>query len=113
MGTNFYAVPKVTETDQAVLEKFKLEAPMLHIGKSSGRWRFVFHATDECKSFDEWIRFIVDGEYKIVTEYGQEISLDDFKKRVVESQNNKAHFRSDTEEWIDKDGFLFWDFDFC
>ena len=46
MGTNYY-----TKTD---------EGEELHIGKSSFGWTFSFHATDEIRSYEHWLKYLKD-----------------------------------------------------
>ncbi|MCK5281841.1 MAG: hypothetical protein KAK00_00365 [Nanoarchaeota archaeon] len=75
MGTNYY-----TKTD---------EGEELHIGKSSFGWTFSFHATDEIRSYEHWLKYLKDR--KIYDEYGKDISLKDFNKLVEAKKSNKLN----------------------
>ena len=97
MGTNYYAVER----------KFSLHRNILHIGKSSCGWKFLFHGYQDYEldwnkphisinSVEDWKKFLSNTEeYGILDEYDEEISYDDFFKLVEEKQkeNNSDDFR--------------------
>lgn len=74
MGTNFYASHKHCNK----CKRYDL----IHIGKSSAGWTFGFHATDEIRSYKDWIKFLSKKDVKIFSEYEVEISLFEFKEMV-------------------------------
>jgi len=95
MGTNYYAVER----------KFALYRNILHIGKSSGGWKFLFHGYQDYElewgkphininSIEDWKDFLNNSTYGILNEYDEEISYDDFFKFVEEKQKeeNKDNF---------------------
>jgi hypothetical protein len=87
MGTNYYAVKKKPS-------EYNNE---IHIGKSSGGWRFLFQGySDELtiNSKEDWEKFLKNDEYVIMDEYGSRISYKDFFKLVEDKQkeNNKDNF---------------------
>ena len=86
MGTNYYLVKNKPSTDSG-----------LHIGKSSLGWRFLFHKppiweTDKpLNTFEQWRDYLKEttesGNYVILNEYDEVVSLDDFLKMVANKQN--------------------------
>lgn len=97
MGTNYYAVER----------KFSLHRNIIHIGKSSGGWKFNFQGYQDYEldwnkphisinSVEDWKAFLSNKEeYGILNEYDEEISYEDFFNMVEEKQkeNNKDDFR--------------------
>lgn len=96
MGTNYYAVEK----------KFSLHRNIIHIGKSSAGWKFLFHGYQNYEyawdkspinlnSLEDWKKFLMNKEYGILDEYDEEISYEDFFKKVEEKQTeeNEENFR--------------------
>lgn len=96
MGTNYYAVKLKPSVQRAI-----------HIGKSSGGWKFLFERHDDAwndppvvwntyNQVVKWLERYVDEakEYVILDEYDEQITLEDFKKRVTEKQkeNNPEDF---------------------
>ena len=78
VGTNYYARPcKICGHSKQVI----------HIGKSSAGWTFTFHATDEIKSYVQWLWFLQKDGVKIFDEYDKEISLKKFRKMVKEKRD--------------------------
>jgi hypothetical protein len=79
MGTNYYHIkdkcPHCGRHDEP-----------LHIGKSSGGWTFSFHGTEQIRSYKDWLSQLSIGT--IQDEYGDEISLEEFKK-FVESKRGE------------------------
>ena len=86
MGTNYYLVKNRPSTDSG-----------LHIGKSSFGWRFLFHKPPICETgkplntFEQWRDYLKEttesGNYVILNEYDEVVSLDDFLKMVANKQN--------------------------
>lgn len=103
MGTNYYVknVPTIAQREEVKklidLAEYKEAAEMLnnfaeyiHIGKSSGGWKFIFNLNgrrlySDTKSLYEWIR-----DKEITDEYDTVISLSDFIALV----DSKKHFKS-------------------
>ena len=85
MGTNYYLVKNKPSTDSG-----------LHIGKASFGWRFLFHKppiweTDKpLNTFEQWRDYLKEttesGNYVILNEYDEVVSLDDFLKMVANKQ---------------------------
>ena len=104
MSTNYYVknVPTLAQREQVKklidLAQYKEAAEMLndfaediHIGKSSGGWRFLFNLNgcrfySDTKSFYEWIQ-----DKEITDEYEDVISLSDFIALVDSKKNFKSH----------------------
>ena len=95
MGTNYYAVER----------KFAIHRNILHIGKSSAGWKFLFQGYQDYEldwdkphininSIENWKDFLNNSTYGILNEYDEEISYDDFFKLVEEKQKeqNKNNF---------------------
>lgn len=86
MGTNYYLVKNRPSTDSG-----------LHIGKSSLGWRFLFHkpsiwdSDKPLNTFEQWRDYLKEttesGNYVILNEYDEVVSLDDFLKMVANKQN--------------------------
>ena len=80
---------------------------ILHIGKSSCGWKFLFHGYQDYElawdkphiginSIEDWKAFLSNTEeYGILNEYDEEISYDDFFNMVEEKQKeeNEENFR--------------------
>ncbi len=60
-----------------------------HIGKSSAGWTFSFHATGTIRSYEQWIKELESGG-RIIDEYGDVCSLDDFRA-IVEQKRSAPH----------------------
>lgn len=74
MGTNYYWEPSVPCTTCG--RPFE----RVHIGKASAGWTFSFHGTEQIRSYSDWLENLTTG--RIVNEYGNEVSLDEFKDTV-------------------------------
>ena len=85
MGTNYYQRTNICKYCNRYEEK--------HIGKSSGGWQFIFrgYSADEHRpiicSFEDWKTELKNG--KIFTEYGEEISFDNFVRFVEDKKIGK------------------------
>lgn len=92
MGTNYYAIQN----------KVSLHNRVIHIGKSSVGWKFLFqgyqNATDSddfmdddlnINSLEDWKNFLNTDEYIILNEYDERVSYDDFFKMVEEKQSEE------------------------
>jgi len=95
MGTNYYAVKK----------KPSLNREIIHIGKSSAGWKFLFRGYQKesdytsvrndlnINSIEDWGEFLSNDEYVILDEYDDEISYEDFfalveDKQLIENPDN-------------------------
>jgi hypothetical protein len=114
MGTNYYHRTDICESCNRFDER--------HIGKSSGGWQFSFQGYDDIQpnilSFEDWKRELQEG--KIFTEYGEEISFENFVE-LVESKHkpfNKNHYDycvaehkargyDMSRDWKDGEGYSF------
>ena len=120
MGTNFYL-------RENVCPKCKRHDEPKHIGKLSGGWTFSFrgYKSEDLVSWAAWQKklaaAVADGA-KIANEYGEEISLEDFKAMV---ENKKTATRNQTTYcrerehpsvadyyWLDDEGNSFCDCEF-
>jgi hypothetical protein len=92
MGTNYYAIQN----------KVSLHNRVIHIGKSSAGWKFLFQGYQHygnpdgymyddlnINSVDDWKKFLDTDEYVILDEYDKQISYDDFFKLVEEKQSEE------------------------
>ncbi len=83
MGTNYYLLTDVCPTCGRCKEK-------LHIGKSAMGWRFLFHAIEgRAETFEQWKQLISAPNTKIITEYNEEISAQQFLFFVEQKQTSK------------------------
>ena len=119
MGTNYYADDDATCNNPAHVER-------LHVGKSSGGWKFGFHGipTHEpaLTSWAAWREFLTGRT--IWDEYGRALTLDEFADvvekrytptgrkaplcRARENAQNEWH-----RDYHDDEGFDFYDGEFC
>lgn len=93
MSTNYYLVENRPSING-----------VLHIGKSSFGWRFLFHkpsiwdAPVPLNTFEQWRNYLTEttksGSYVIMNEYNKQVSLESFLKLVQEKQkiNRKDMF---------------------
>jgi hypothetical protein len=78
----------------------------VHIGKSSYGWTFSFHATEECKSYKDWLKFLSKEGVDIFDEYDRKVSLDDFKKLVGSKKDSEHNHTKEYPEgsYLDDEG---------
>ncbi len=120
MGTNYYA-------EQNCCETCGRGANRLHIGKSSAGWSFSFHAIDEWDSWDDlpvssyqqWLNWLTRSGVRIVDEYGQKVTLTEFRIMVngkADGQRHAEYVKTDphcalrcdpSEHWLDVEGHSF------
>ena len=83
MGTNYYLRTKPCQ----ICGEVKKE---IHIGKSSCGWQFLFkgYKEENIFSYKQWLEEIDDPRKEIINEYGEIVSLDDFRK-CVENEKRK------------------------
>ena len=68
---------------------------------------------DPIESYTDWMRFIAYCEWPIVNEYGEHVTIDEFKKVVDKNTDNQIEWiRKNkpellSEYWYDKDGYCF------
>ena len=108
MGTNYYAVKK----------KPSLYNRMIHIGKSSAGWLFLFHDCDEFHTypqFKKWLEREVPNEYVLCNEYNEEISKEELLD-IIDTKQKDEHNLSNPENFEygakNIDGYRFNDGDF-
>lgn len=102
MGTNYYARSKICSCCGRYEE--------IHIGKSSSGWTFGFHATDKITSCKAWFEFLSQKGVEIYDEYGENISLEMFKKIVLEKQkhiydNHSEIYKGQDGNYLDDEGY--------
>ena len=83
MGTNYYAV----------LKKPSVWNRTIHLGKSSAGWRFLFHETDEIRTFPQFKQWLADNvgetkDYVLMDEYEEEVNVDDLIAKIESKQEN-------------------------
>jgi hypothetical protein len=86
MGTNYYAHLDVCKTCGSSEE-------VVHLGKSSAGWRFLFnfHAGRYYKDYPELLNFL-DSEVDIIkTEYGEEVEINTFLALVLRKSIHHNH----------------------
>lgn len=108
MGTNYYAMKK---------EK-PYQGMSIHLGKSSCGWLFLFREHDDIKSFPQfksWLEsHVATGEYVLMNEYGEEISVSDLLD-LIETKQNDKYCRGNPDNFENcrnVDGYRFVDCDF-
>jgi hypothetical protein len=107
MGTNYYALTNVCICCDRPEET-------IHIGKRSGGWRFVFHGTEEIRSWEDWRTFLRKPGTLIKEKYGPHLTLSELIEIVDESRPGKTEmfYPGQSTEWEDPEGFRFWDVEF-
>ena len=120
MGTNYYWHPKSNPCPTCGHDP----AEPIHIGKSSAGWEFSFHGTDQQRSWKDWQKEL-NKDGRIVNEYGDVYSLEDFRK-VVEERSHPNGLRNhfdycakqsrlreyNRQNWKDAEGYSFSPHDF-
>ena len=111
MGTNYYAVKNVPTT-------FECEW-RIHIGKSSAGWLFLFQDCEYFHTYPQVVKWLDDnvrsGNYVLMNEYDEVISVDDFIELVQKKQND-LHCRNNPDNFEycrNIDGYRFDDREFC
>jgi hypothetical protein len=103
MGTNYYYHLNECPTCH--------RKEILHIGKSSGGWKFNFQSEKGIKSWKEWKEFIKNNTGKIIDEYDKELSLDELESWIAQKQQNifnKSHLDYYPEDgFLDEEGYIF------
>ena len=100
MGTNYY----VKEERCACCRRKKEQ---LHIGEKSLGWSFLFHATDEIMTCEDWK--IELSTKTIVDEYGEEVKFEalfDMIRRTKDERNHTLYCREHHPEHADVSCFL-------
>lgn len=117
MGTNYYyhLEPKNLCKYCGRHDKQKI----IHIGKSSAGWTFTFHGTNKIKSYKDWLLLFMTQPGEIFDEYGEEISKENFVKKVESKINAKfnhtTYCRNNPPDqeyaknncWLDPEGHSF------
>ena len=80
MGTNYYAVRKLTDNKVSNLRKILTKPERIHVGKSSGGWEFIFNHNnwEHYKTKNQLINFLKNSQIR--DEYGIDITYEDFFK---------------------------------
>lgn len=108
MGTNYYYRTNACKTcGHSEYE--------IHIGKNSYGWQFSFQSAYECRSWKDWQLLFESCEGDIYDEYGDKMSVKDFKELVKTKQikglKNHAELYSD-RCFIDDEGYSFSEYEF-
>ena len=116
MGTNYYAKRILSVEDiekcKNLMENHNYEelkkilhnkTDLVHIGKSSGGWKFLFN-WNNCKYYDLTKDSIINflSSNVIVNEYGEEIALEAFLELVKSKEQG-----IDNTEYYEKDGKIY------
>ena len=106
MGTNYYLRHDICNKCNRYEE--------LHIGKSSHKWKFLFHSIkkEDLTTYDRWVDFLkIETENegaKIFDEYGAEIELKELLDLITEKQGNKEKNPSKWNDYyLDVRGYNF------
>lgn len=109
MSTNYYAVRKEP----------LLYNRIIHLGKSSCGWLFLFHETEEIHTFPQFVKWLEDnvdtGEWVLFDEYNKQITkeellgLIELKQNDIRVKNNPDNFINDVKN---VDGYRFCSRDF-
>jgi hypothetical protein len=106
MGTNYYVHANPCDTC--------LRHDVIHIGKQSGGWAFIFSPDKE--SFKAWKVVLDKHQGAIYNEYGDRVLYEDFLAMVEENKNktwagNSSNItdraRADESEYKDPEGYRF------
>jgi hypothetical protein len=114
MGTNYYAVK---------IEPTVREDRIIHIGKSSAGWKFLFHEHAsfeyepelEIHSYNEWRLWIeehIGNDYVMMNEYDEQVNPSEFFELVEKKQKDgltaKTYYASQehADEWAQTRRFL-------
>ena len=88
MGTNSYSVHRDVDLESfdAWDIRFDEEGRCLHVGKSSGGWCFSLHVIPErgINSLRDWIEVFIDPERVIISEYREEMSLEEMMRVITQ-----------------------------
>jgi hypothetical protein len=105
MGTNYYAVKKEPRVYDRVI----------HLGKSSFGWRFLFHETEDIRTFPQFKRWLSENigdtkEYVLMNEYNEEVTVVELIEliEIKQKENNPDNF----SHCKDIDGYRFSDREF-
>lgn len=117
MGTNFYLVGK---------KKTVEIEPKIHISKRSYGWKPHFDASKQSMHIDyddlpvigsiaDIKRMYDSGDWKIVDEYGEEHTWEEFDKEVLHWGDNPVNSRESClgGDFRDDQGYLFSTYEFC
>lgn len=100
MGTNYYH-------HEEVCDHCGHAKSVTHIGKSSVGWTFIFHGTNEIRSYQDWLTRLRAGG-RIVDEYGRVVPLDEFEKLVAAKKDGSNHaINYPSGSWLDQEGHGF------
>lgn len=109
MGMNYYAVKKAPSVYNRVI----------HIGKSSYGWLFLFHTNEKFRDYDQFVRFIENnkktGEFVIMNEEDKEVNPDELIKLIQEKQNDPFNIENPDNFKYNRNigGYRFDDREFC
>ena len=135
MGTNYYAFKHGEGPCHHCLGT-GIETVKTHIGKSSYGWTFGFHAaasydlnpdyywtataTKSIDCYADWLAYLSAPGVFIVNEYGEPLTLDDFKKLVESKANSSSNHttyvkkdpryagtKHDSDTYLDQEGHSF------
>ena len=107
MGTNYYVRTDICKCCSRGEEE-------IHIGKSSMGWSFTFHATDDIRSYKQWVSFLTLNSRAIFDEYGDNVTLDYFIEMVNNKKDAKFNHADEAgnQSFKDEEGHSFSPYEF-
>lgn len=111
MGTNYYVRTPGCEN---ACKHGCPESKLIHLGKSSAGWRFLFRAYPEWPrelAYARWLGLAEAGS--IEDEYGMPVVLEDLLAWVRARQGDRRHLAAVSAAYFTCDGSDFCDVDFC
>lgn len=105
MGTNYYATLNACECCK--------RSDQIHLGKSSGGWKFSFQGSEAVRDFDAWCA-LVRAASRIYDEYGCDMSAEQMIAHARDWQQGQSHSRlyPSSSNWRDANGYEFTDNEF-
>ena len=121
MGTNFYGtkVPSVEDLNQIAVKVLQgeledakdlldstINANKIHIGKSSGGWKFLFNKNEQdFTTIEEYKDYWK--QFSITDEYGRDCDFEVLWTLIQEKQDQKSHFNTRPGVYIEIDSYDF------
>lgn len=106
MSTNFYW--QISKDETCSHCGHTKSGELVHIGKRSGGWQFLFQTYGNVKSWRDW-KNLLSGGAKIEDEYGRTYTIEQLEEIVKNTISGQQHQHFD---FIDDDGYAFYERDF-
>jgi phenolic acid decarboxylase len=77
----------------------KINDKILHIGKSSSGWKFLFRRYKDIKicNVDDWLDLIENNKNGLYNEYKEQINFDEFNNLIMSKTNEKNNRDIETD----------------